>query len=144
MAPSAAAPSRTVRRVKRWIVIGLVLPRNTLVTLTVVYVCPGRSAARLRGALQTRDRPILRPRGGPGSAVQHFVLHRVRDTQSESAAGDGKPQSCPDFRRSHYLARRYKLYAEPRPAPTCGLVLMNSSSVSLSTERVCSVPSQFG
>ena len=45
---------------------------------------------------------------------------------------------------SHHLARRYKLYAEPRPAPTCGLVLMNSSSVSLSTERVCSVPSQFG
>src|SRR5262245_8083434 len=45
---------------------------------------------------------------------------------------------------SRYLARRYRLYAEPRPAPTCGLVLMNSSSVSLSTERVCSEPSQFG
>src|SRR5262245_674679 len=45
---------------------------------------------------------------------------------------------------SRYLARRYRLYAEPRPAPTCGLVLMNSSSVSLSIERVCSVPSQFG
>ena len=46
--------------------------------------------------------------------------------------------------RPHYLARRYRLYAEPRPAPTCGLVSMNSSSVSLSTERVCSEPSQFG
>src|SRR6478735_91238 len=105
MAPNAAAPSSTVRRVKRWIVIGLLLPRNTLVTLTVVSVCPGRSAARLRGELQTRDRPILRPCGGPGSAVQHFVLHRVRDTQSELAVGGGTPRWWSDSE-----------FALPRPA----------------------------
>src|SRR5690349_8263549 len=53
----------------------------TVVILTAV-------AARLRGALQTRDRAVLCPCSGPGSAVQHFVLHRVRDTQYDSPVGD--------------------------------------------------------
>ena len=74
-------------------------------------------------------------RGCPSSALLR-AASRVNPTCGVKPGNDGGS--------SHYLARRYKLYAEPRPAPTCGLVLMNSSSVSLSTERVCSVPSQFG
>jgi hypothetical protein len=39
---------------------------------------PGRSAAR-SGALQTRDRRKLGVFCDPGSAVHHFVLHRIRE-----------------------------------------------------------------
>jgi hypothetical protein len=42
---------------------------------------PGRSAAR-SGALQTRDRNALCAWDDPGSAVHHFVLHRIRETRS--------------------------------------------------------------
>jgi polyribonucleotide nucleotidyltransferase len=42
------------------------------------YACPGRSAPR-SGALQTRDRYEFRIWKGTGSAVHHFVLHRIRD-----------------------------------------------------------------
>jgi hypothetical protein len=46
-------------------------------------MCPGRSAARAfaSGALQNRDRRAYGAWNGPGSAVHHFVLHRVRDTE---------------------------------------------------------------
>ena len=37
------------------------------------------------GALQNRDRNKLRVRDGPGSAVQHFVLYRVRDKKAYAA-----------------------------------------------------------
>src|SRR4029077_18442345 len=40
---------------------------------------PGRSAAR-SAALQTRDRNERRARSDHGSAVHHFVLHRIRET----------------------------------------------------------------
>jgi len=40
---------------------------------------PGRSAARSE-ALQTRDRYTFGVCEGPGSAVHHFVLHRIRET----------------------------------------------------------------
>ena len=49
-----------------------------------------------------------------------------------------RPETAP------YLTLLYKLYALPLPAPTCGLVLIISSSVSLSMVRVCETPSQFG
>jgi hypothetical protein len=39
----------------------------------------GRSAAR-SGALQTRDLHKRRVFDDPGSAMHHFVLHRIRDT----------------------------------------------------------------
>ena len=40
----------------------------------------GADASSARGALQTRDRNGHRLWYGPGSAVHHYVLHRVRDT----------------------------------------------------------------
>ena len=49
------------------------------ITHRFITLFPGRSAAR-SGALQTRDRYELRVYDGPGSAVHHFVLHRIRET----------------------------------------------------------------
>ena len=50
----------------------------------VVFVCPGRSTARLRGALQTRDRahtlPLWRSR---------IAVHCVRDTQMNKPSETG-------------------------------------------------------
>ena len=46
--------------------------------------CPGRGAASLDDAPQTRDPGFFADNRGPGSAVHHFaalVLHRVRDTR---------------------------------------------------------------
>ena len=40
--------------------------------------CPGRSAAPLGDALQNRNLSKFGVWNGPGSAVHHFVLHRVR------------------------------------------------------------------
>ena len=40
--------------------------------------------AKRRGALQARDRSKLCPCNDPGSAVHHFVLHRVRETRQFS------------------------------------------------------------
>jgi hypothetical protein len=40
---------------------------------------PGRGAAR-SDALQTRDRHETEIFCDPGSAVHHFVLHRIRET----------------------------------------------------------------
>jgi hypothetical protein len=40
---------------------------------------PGRGAAR-SAALQTRDRHETEIFCDPGSAVHHFVLHRIRET----------------------------------------------------------------
>ena len=42
-----------------------------------MFSCPGRSAAR-SDALQNRDLSNFGGWNGPGSAVHHFVLHRVR------------------------------------------------------------------
>jgi hypothetical protein len=47
--------------------------------LASVAAFPGRSAAR-SDALQTRDRHKRGVRYDPGSAMHHFVLHRIRDT----------------------------------------------------------------
>ena len=44
--------------------------------------CSTQRVAR-GAALLTRDRYNLRAWNGPGSAVHHFVLHRVRDTSRE-------------------------------------------------------------
>ena len=60
--------------------------RAGLTILRVPSLCPGRSAARAKrsGALLTRDPGFFKENSnrGPGSAVHHYVLHRVRDTQS--------------------------------------------------------------
>jgi hypothetical protein len=37
--------------------------------------------AQRSDALQNRGRRKLRPRNGPGPAVHHFVLHRIRGTR---------------------------------------------------------------
>jgi hypothetical protein len=49
---------------------------------------PGRSAAR-SDALQNRDLRKLRACNDPGSAVQHFVLHRIRETRLNLTPMDG-------------------------------------------------------
>jgi len=36
--------------------------------------------AKRNDALQTRDRYKFRVQSDPGSAVHHFVLHRIRET----------------------------------------------------------------
>jgi hypothetical protein len=45
--------------------------------------CPARSAA-CNAALLTRDPAVvLLANRGPGSAMHHFVLHRIRDTDAK-------------------------------------------------------------
>jgi hypothetical protein len=46
----------------------------------MVFLCPGCGAAH-SGALLIRDRKES-VRNGPGSAEQHYVPHRVRDTSA--------------------------------------------------------------
>src|SRR6476661_1841774 len=94
-----------------------------------MFSCPGRASARRERRSGTQ---------GPSDDSHEFFLpYAIARPIANDRGGFARLSS-------HHLARRYKLYAEPRPAPTCGLVLMNSSSVSLSIERVCSVPSAFG
>jgi integrase/recombinase XerC len=61
-----------------------------------MYVFPGRSAAR-SGALQTRDRRKHRAWNDPGSAVQRFPLHRVRETEVRTLIQSTKRIDLPDF-----------------------------------------------
>jgi hypothetical protein len=48
------------------------------------------SSTRYGDALQTRDRNEFRLFGGPGSAQQHFVPQRVRDTFMDQVSLSGK------------------------------------------------------
>src|SRR5262249_17938345 len=81
-------------------------------------ICPGRSAAAPpfcgAGALQTRDRNRYRPWKGPGSATQHFVLHRVRDKYSSIARDDLALVAMHDRRRRHHA--RAAAQEDRRPA----------------------------
>ena len=141
IALGAGRSARTVRRIKRWIVMRLVLPAK--------HFCDSGDHFRVSRAQRSAS-PRCAADPGPTRTVFPKVPGQRRSTSCCTRPGhaiqvgrrDGRPLAR--FRSSHHLALRYRLYAEPRPAPTCGLVLMNSSSVSLSTERVCSEPSQFG
>jgi hypothetical protein len=48
---------------------------------------------------------------------------------SPSPSGHASPLSCAPRRRGYGFTRLYRFVAEPRPAPTCGLVLTISADI---------------
>jgi hypothetical protein len=64
--------------------LGAARPVLNLAPVSLVPRAQRSTSAERSRALQNRGRSELRPRNGPGPAVHHFVLHRIRGTCSQN------------------------------------------------------------